>query len=93
MNIPQNPIKRDFNSEVEAAVKAVLEDSRFSNPNLGWGTLSVGTGRCSHWVMDDVASEVIRRFKAAGYYAHYNRNVYGDRIELVISKEPSNRDI
>lgn len=91
IEIPENPNRRDFGSEVDEAVKSVLTD--LQKPGSRAGALSVNHGQSHMHVRLDVAAEVATRFKAKGYYAHYCYAVTGTAYALEITTYPTNHDI
>ena len=90
IEIPENPMPRDFQQEVDAAVEEVLKGL---NSSGRVGALSVNHGTSHFHVMNDVASEVAARFKAKGYHAHYCYSVRGVAYALEITTYPTNHDI
>jgi len=92
IEIPENPHRRDFAAEVDAAVSAVLEEMK-NEPRHRAGYLSVNHG-CSHThVRLDVAAEVAARFKEKGYHAHYCHSIQGTPYALAITTYPTDYDI
>lgn len=92
MDIPDNPHRRDFRAEVDAAVAAVLKEMG-DKPGHRTGSLSVNHG-CSHFhVMMDVADAVAARFKEKGYHAHYCCSIKGTAYALEITTYPTDHEI
>lgn len=90
IEIPENPMPRDFQREVDVAVEEVLKGLKSTGRV---GTLSVNHGASHFHVMNDVASAVAARFKAKGYHAHYCYSFEGDAHALEITTYPTNNDI
>ena len=91
IDIPMNKRLRDFDSEVDEAVKAVLAD--LTKPNGHAGALSVNHGCSYHHVMTDVARKVAELFKAKGYHAHWRYSVNGVVYALEVTTYPTEHDI
>lgn len=92
MDIPVNPLQRDFEAEVADAIAHVLSEMG-TKPGHRSGGLSLNHGQSHFHVLDDVAAEVARRFKEKGYYAHYCHSVRGVIHTLEITTYPTNNDI
>lgn len=92
IEIPANPSQRNFEAEVDRAVEEVLKSMRL-HPQHRAGALSVNHGGSHFHVLNDVADEVARRFKAKGYHAHYCYSVKGTAHTLEITTYPTNNDI
>ena len=97
MIIPKNEYVRDVGSEIDEAIEEILKDDRFKS--LGWTNIKVG---CHQRLKDgqlvifkDVAAEVATRFKAAGYYCHYNVTPRGgiESLSVNVHPDPFGRDI
>jgi len=82
-----------MNANFEAEVKNAMKIVRSKLERFGSGNLSVNTGGSYHWVSNDVADEVIRRFKSEGYYAQRYYNIKDVAVNICITKEPTTRDI
>ena len=91
IDIPTNKTPRDFDAEVDEAVKAVLAD--LARPNGHAGALSVNHGCSYHHVMTDVAGKVAVLFKAKGYHAHWCYAKNGVAYALEVTTYPTERDI
>lgn len=91
-DIPTNPLRRDFQAEVDEAIQHVLKEMG-SKPGHRSGGLSLNHGQTHYRVMNDVAAEVARRFKEKGYHAHYCYSVNGVVHTLEITTYPTNNDI
>lgn len=91
IDIPKNPTPRNFDAEVDGAVKAVLKE--LSRPNSRAGGLSVNHGCTHEHVMTDVATKVAELFKAKGYHAHWCHSVKGVAYALEITTYPTEHDI
>ena len=87
--IPVNPSPRNFEAEVDKAVAEVLKSMGTGRV----GALSVNHGQSHFHVMNDVAAEVVTRFKAKGYHAHYCHSIHGVAYALEITTYPTNHDI
>lgn len=89
IDIPKNPTPRNFDAEVDEAVKSVLADLAKGRA----GGLSVNHG-CTHkHVLTDVATKVAVLFKAEGYHAHWCYSVKGVAYALEITTYPTEHDI
>ena len=95
INIPQNDCVDTTEQEVETAISAVLNDPDFQKKFGISSVLGMNHGRRYHKVpiSQRVANEVIKRFKAAGYYAHYCTSIQGTPYCLTITKYPTDHDI
>lgn len=91
IDIPKNPTPRNFDAEVDEAVRVVLKDLQSSAQ--GVGALSVNHGRARFHVLNDVAARVASLFKAKGYHAHYCHAVDGTPYSLEITTYPTDNDI
>lgn len=92
VEIPENPRKRNFDAEVDAAVEEVLKDMERS-PEHRCGCLSLNHGQSHFHVRNDVAAKVAELFKARGYHAHYCHSIHGVAYTLEITTYPTNNDI
>ncbi len=87
----------DFDTKVEKAISAVLTDPKFEK--FGFSSrIVMNHARADKdsgdvWVLDNVAYEVAKRFKAKGYFAHYCKSIKGIAYCLEITKYPTNHDI
>ena len=89
IDIPKNPTPRNFDAEVDVAVKSVLADLAKGRA----GGLSVNHG-CTHLrVMTDVARKVAELFKAKGYHAHWCHAQNGVAHTLEVTTYPTEHDI
>ena len=97
IEIPNNTTANDTETQVEKAISAVLTDPRFEK--LGFSDrIKVNHGSANEewgevWVINKIADEIARRFKAKGYYAHYCLSITGTAYSLTITKKPTNHDI
>lgn len=92
VEIPENPKKRNFDAEVDAAVKEVLKDMERS-PEHRCGCLSLNHGQSHFHVTNDVAAAVAELFKAKDYHARYCHSVRGVAYALEITTYPTSNDI
>lgn len=92
IEIPENPHRRDFAAEVDAAVAEVLKEMKGKTGHRAGG-LSVNHGRSHFHVRLDVADTVAARFKAKGYHAHYCHATDGTAHTLEITTYPTDHDI
>lgn len=98
MEIPVNDNPYDFEEKVDEAIKAVLADPRFMQKNGTSDRLCMNHREADKslgevWILNDVAHEVARRFKAKGYFARFGTATTGRHHSLYISKYPTNKDI
>jgi hypothetical protein len=91
IKIPENPNRRDFDSEVDEAVKSVL--SGLQKPGSQAGALSVNHGQSHMHVRLDVAARVAELFKSKGYHAHYCISQKGTPYALEVTTYPTDYDI
>ena len=91
IDIPMNKRLRNFDSEVDEAVQAVLAD--LTRPNRHSGALSVNHGCSYYHVMTDVARKVAELFKAKGYHAHWCYAKNGVAYALEVTTYPTEYDI
>ena len=82
-------------AKIEKCIKAVLADSRmglfgFSN-RLQFHDAKKELGEI--YITMDEGTEIVRRFKDRGYFAHYCYYGNSKPQELVITTQPTERDI